>query len=181
MLLYIELHKSLFPAESDAYGVFNRFFEKKHDAVQENIHGVSVYTLNYTEPLFCLICHAFKHFMGSGFGMRQVRDITLFANHYGKEIDWEIVLEQYKEIGADRLVVSIFWIGEKYLTFDSKQACYPEAFRELAVDEEDLLNDMFEGDVLGNKDLSRIHSSNITLNAVTANKKGKNPRGWCLR
>lgn len=182
MLLYIELHKSLFPAESDAYGDFNRFFEGVHDnAIQETIHGVPIYTLNYTEHLFYLICHTFKHFLGSGFGIRQVCDITLFANHYGKEIDWEYLLKQCKEISADKFVATIFRIGEKYLTFNPEKACYPETFRELAVDEDDLLNDMFDGGVLGNSDLSRIHSSNITLNAVTANKKGKESSGMVLK
>lgn len=182
MLLYIELHKSLFPTDSDAYGDFNRFFVGAHErAIQETIQGVPVYTLNYTEHLFYLICHSFKHFMGSGIGIRQVCDITLFANHYGTEIDWNVVVEQCKEIGADKLVATIFQIGEKYLTFNPEQACYPEAFRELAVDEEDLLNDMFDGGVLGNSDLSRIHSSNITLNAVTANKRGEESKGMVLK
>lgn len=182
MLLYIELHKSLFPAESDAYGDFNRFFENVHEnAVQETIHGVPVFTLNYTEHLFYLICHAFKHFLGSGFGIRQVCDITLFANYYGKEIDWELLLQQCKAIAADRFAATLFQIGEQYLTFKPEQACYPKAFRELAVDEEDLLEDMFEGGALGNKDLSRIHSSNITLNAVTANKKGMESKGMVLK
>ena len=182
MMLYIELHKSLFPPESDAYGDFNRFFVGVHEnAIQETIQGVPVYTLNYTEHLFYLICHSYKHFLGSGFGIRQVCDITLFANRYGKEIDWELLMEQCKEISAERFVATVFLIGEKYLTFNSEQARYPEDFRELAVDEMDLLNDMFEGGALGNSNLSRIHSSNITLNAVTANKRGKESRGMVLK
>lgn len=182
MLLYIELHKSLFPTDSDAYGDFNQFFVGAHDrAIQETIQGVPVYTLNYTEHLFYLICHAFKHFMGSGIGIRQVCDITLFANHYGNEIDWDVILDQCKKISAEHLVATIFQIGEKYLTFNPEQACYPESFRELAVNEEELLNDMFEGGVLGNKDLSRIHSSNITLNAVSAGKQGKESKGLVLK
>lgn len=181
-LLYIELHKSLFPPESDAYGDFNRFFKGAHEsAIQETIHGVPIYTLNYTEHLFYLICHAFKHFLGSGFGIRQVCDITLFANRYGKEIDWELLMKQCKEIAADKFVATLFRIGEKYLTLNPKQACYPDAFGELAIDEEDLLKDMLEGGVLGNANLSRIHSSNITLHATAANRKGKESRGMVLK
>lgn len=181
-LLYIELHKNLFPPESDVCGDFNRFFANVHeDAIQETIQGVPVYTLNYTEHLFYLICHAFKHFLGSGFGIRQLCDITLFANQYGREIDWQLLMKQCKEIAAERFVATLFRIGEKYLTFNSMKACYPKEFGELAIDEQDLLNDMFEGGVLGNSNLSRIHSSNITLNAVTANKKGKESRGMVLK
>ena len=181
-LLYIELHKSLFPAASDAYGDFNRFFKNVHDnAIYETIHGVQVHTLNYTEHLFYLICHAFKHFLGSGFGLRQVCDITLFANRYGKEIDWQCLKQQCEEIAADRFVATVFQIGEKYLTFNPEQACYPDDFKVLAVEEEDLLNDMLEGGVLGNVNLSRIHSGNITSNAVVANRKGKETRGMVLK
>ena len=181
-LLYIELHKNLFPPESEAYGEFNHYFVGAHErAIQENIHGISVYTLEYTEHLFYLICHAFKHFLGSGFGIRQVCDITLFANRYGKQIDWELLLKQCEEISADRFVATLFEIGEKYLTFDSMQACYPEKFGKLAVEEEELLKDMLEGGVLGNCNLSRIHSSNITLQATAANKKGRESKGLVLK
>ena len=181
-LLYIELHKTLFVPESDVYGDFNRFFTDAHErALQEMVQEVPVYTLNYTDHLFYLICHAFKHFIGSGFGIRQVCDITLFANQYGKEIDWEVLRKQCEEISADRLVATLFLIGEKYLTFHPEQACYPESFAELAIDEEDLLKDMLEGGVLGNVNLSRIHSSNITLQAMSKNRKGKELRGMLLK
>lgn len=181
-LLYIELHKTLFVPESDAYGDFNRFFTDAHEmALQEMVQGVPVYTLNYTDHLFYLICHAFKHFIGSGFGIRQVCDITLFANQYGKEIDWEVLRKQCEEISAERLVATLFLIGEKYLTFQPEQACYPDSFAELAIDEEDLLKDMLEGGVLGNVNLSRIHSSNITLQAMSKNRKGKELRGMLLK
>lgn len=181
-LLYIELHKTLFVPESDVYGDFNRFFTDAHErALQEMVQGVPVYTLNFTDHLFYLICHAFKHFIGSGFGIRQVCDITLFANQYGKEIDWEGLRKRCEEISADRLVATLFLIGEKYLTFHPEQACYPDSFAELAIDEEDLLQDMLEGGVLGNVNLSRIHSSNITLQAMSKNRKGKELRGMLLK
>lgn len=180
--LYIELHKSLFSPDTDAYGDFNQFFADSHErAIQETIHEVSVYTLNYTEHLFYLICHAFKHFLGSGFGVRQVCDITLFANRYGAEIDWELLLKQCKEISAERFAATVFRIGEKYLTFQTQQACYSEEFLKLALDEVDLLNDMLDGGVLGNVNLSRIHSGNITLHAAAANNKGKDSTGMVLR
>lgn len=180
--LYIELHKSLFVTDSDAYGDFNRFFDKAHErAIQEMVQDVPIYTLKYTDHLFYLICHALKHFMGSGFGVRQVCDITLFANQYGKEIDWELLRKQCEEISAERFVATLFRIGEKHLTFQPEQACYPERFAELAIDEEDLLKDMLTGGVLGNVSLNRIHSSNITLQAMSEHRKGKEPRGMILR
>ena len=48
--LYIELHKHLFPPESDAYGDMNRFLEGVFDrAIPEEIQGNTVYTLGYTD------------------------------------------------------------------------------------------------------------------------------------
>lgn len=181
-LLYVELHKNLFSPKSDVCSGFNRFFVDAHErAVQETIQGVPIYTLNYTDHLLYLICHAMKHFFGCGVGIRQVCDITLFANYYGKEIDWERLLRQCKEISAEKFVATIFRIGEKYLTFNPQQACYPDAFRKLAIDETKLLGDMLEGGVIGDVNLTRIHSSTITLNAMSASKKGKASKGLVLK
>lgn len=92
--LYIELHKHLFPPESDAYGDLNRFFEGIFDrAVAEDIQGNTVYTMDHTDHLFYLICHSFKHYLHSGFGIRQVCDIIMYANEYGTRIDWMRVLQ----------------------------------------------------------------------------------------
>lgn len=74
--LYIELHKSLFPPESEAYGELNRFFEGVNDRLIDfSVPGTVVTTMEYTDNLFYLICHAFKHFLHSGFGIRQVCEI----------------------------------------------------------------------------------------------------------
>ena len=90
---------------------------------------------------FYLICHAFKHFLHSGFGIRQVCDIILFANAYGDAIDWERVLKQCREIQADLFAAALFGIGEKYLTFDPERAHYTESWREIQVDETDEIID----------------------------------------
>lgn len=180
--LYIEMHKSLFPPESDAYGDFNRFFvhafERKTALA---VGGASVYTLEPTDHLFYLICHAFKHFLHCGFGIRQVCDITLFANAYGKEIDWLSVLGRCREIHAEQFTAALFEIGRKYLTFAEEEACYPREWKEILVDEKDLLEDLLAGGVYGASDMSRQHSSNITLNAVSARKKGRKIKGTVLK
>lgn len=180
--LYIELHKNLFPPESDAYGDFNRFFESVFDRAQSvRIQNTPVYTMEYTDHLFYLICHAFKHFLHSGFGIRQVCDITMFANAYGKEIDWIRVLDQCREIHAERFTAALFRIGKKYLTFSAKAACYPAEWKSIKVDETALLEDLLAGGIYGSADLSRQHSSNITLNAVSAQKKGRKAKGFVLK
>ena len=180
--IYIELHKSLFPPESKAYGDLNRFFEGVTERLIEvPVQGSMISTMEYTDHLFYLICHAFKHFLHSGFGVRQVCDIILFANAYGDEIDWARIVKNCREIRAELFAVALFKIGEKYLSFDADKACYPAVWRELDVDESAMLNDLLDSGIYGGANMSRKHSSNITLNAVSAQKQGKKSGNHVLK
>ena len=180
--IYIELHKSLFPPESEAYGDLNRFFEGVTERLIEvPVQGSMISTMEYTDHLFYLICHAFKHFLHSGFGVRQVCDIILFANAYGDEIDWARIVKNCSEIRAELFAAALFKIGEKYLSFDADKACYPAVWRELDVDESAMLNDLLDSGIYGGANMSRKHSSNITLNAVSAQKQGKKSGNHVLK
>ena len=137
--------------------------------------------MGYTDHLFYLICHSFKHFLHSGFGIRQVCDIILFANEYGDAIDWEKVLRQCREIHADLFAAALFAIGEKYLTFDPEKAHYPKVWQEISVDETDMLMDLLDSGIYGNANMSRKHSSNMTLDAVAADKNGKKAGNTVLK
>lgn len=180
--LYIELHKSLFPRDSDIFSDCNRFFDDCFNRPMEvDIQGDPVATLNPTDHMLYLILHAFKHFLYSGFGIRQVCDITLFANAYGSQVDWDYVLTKCKGLRAEKFAASLFVIGRKHLTFSPEKACYPYAWQKIQVDESALLDDLLYGGIYGSSDRSRVHSSNMTLNAVSADKKGKRSKGNILR
>ncbi len=171
--LHIELHKELFAAESKAYGEFNGLFADAFERkIQIEINGVQVYTMCHTEHLLYLIVHAFKHFLHSGFGIRQVCDIAIYANKYGCEIDWDELQEKCRSIHAEVFAAALFDIGEKKLVFDKKRACYPESWEQIGADGDDLLADLIAGGVFGDSSMSRKHSSNMTLQAVTEEKQG---------
>ena len=114
--LYLEMHKSLFPPENEAFGSLNRFFETAADRAIV-IDGIP--TLGYTDHMLYLICHAYKHFIHSGFGLRQVCDMLLFAGEWGSRIDWEYILDRAKQIRAERFAATLFRIGEEYLGFSA--------------------------------------------------------------
>ncbi len=165
-----ELHQSLFPPEHDAYGDLNRFFSGVHEHPVE-MGGIP--TLPPTEHLLYLILHAYKHFLHSGFGIRQVCDLAFCANAWGRELDWLHILDCCCQVRAEKFAAALFAIGEKYLNFLPEGACYPARWREIQVDEGALLEDILCAGVYGNADMSRKHSSNITLQAVAArDKKG---------
>ena len=172
--LHIELHKQLFSPAADAYSDWNLFFHGVHErSIIQFLQGAEVPTLSHTDHLFYLICHAFKHFLHGGFGIRQVCDICLYANAFGSRIDWEQVMRHCRKIHADLFSAALFRIGEKYLTFRPEVACYPEQWRVLAIDERPMLEDLLDAGVFGGSSMSRKHSSNMTLHAVSARKQGK--------
>lgn len=173
-MLHIELHKELFSSESEAYGSLNHLFDEAFDRkIQTEINGVKVYTLCHTDHLLYLILHAFKHFLHSGFGIRQVCDIAIYAEAHGADIDWQYLQEKCMDIHADVFAASLFDIGKKELGFDPEKACYPQCWSEIEADGTDMLEDLIDGGVFGDSSLSRKHSSNITLQAVSEDKKGK--------
>ena len=150
--LYIEVHKSLFPPESEVYGDFNRFFMRSaENPARILVEGTEILTLDYTEHLFYLICHAYKHFLHSGFGMRQVCDIIMYSNMYGEKINWQLLLGWSREIHGEFFAAALFKIGKKYLILDAG--------------------------VYGYEGRERRHSSNLTLNEVSRqwNRERKNP------
>jgi len=172
--LYIELHKTLFARNSDVFNDYNRFFEKALErSVEVEIRGMKVTTLCPTDHFLYLIIHAYKHFLHSGFGIRQVCDISLFANAYGSEIDWDYIHRCCHSIRAHKFAAAILAIGQKYLVFSPEKAGISRIWRDISVDEEPLLQDMLLGGVYGSADLTRVHTSTITINAVAAQKKGQ--------
>ena len=176
--LYIELHKHLFPPESEAYGSFNRFFEDAHlRAVTTEIQGVPFRTLEHTDHFLYLILHAFKHFLHSGFGIRQLCDMVLFANRYGGELDWQRIEVSCRSLRAEKFAAALLRIGEIHLGLDPDKACLPEHWRRMPLDPEPMLEDLLEGGLYGDNSMSRKHSSNITLDAAAAGNQGKKPRG----
>ena len=79
--------------------------------VEVTVQGCAVTTMELTDHLVNLIYHAFKHFLHSGFGIRQVCDIVLFANQYGDSIDGDRAIANCQKIRADYFAMSMFWIG----------------------------------------------------------------------
>jgi hypothetical protein len=180
--LYIELHKTLFARDHDVFSECNALFaDAFRRAVALEIHGQSVYTLCPTDHMLYLIVHALKHFLHSGFGIRQVCDMVLFANHYDSQIDWAYILEKCRELQAEFFAAALLQIGTKYLADPAADAAWLEAWAHIEVDETDLLADLLYGGIYGSSDRSRVHSSNMTLNAAAADKRGKKARGNVLR
>lgn len=179
--LCLEIHKSLFSADSQAYGSLNRFFDGAMDrAVALEILGQPVWSLCPHDHLLYLLCHAFKHFLHGGFGIRQVCDICLYGQKYGAQVEWDRLYAQCRSERMEQFAAGLFAIGEQKLGLGLD---LPQRWRGLTqrVDPAPMLADLLSSGIYGGADLSRKHSSNITLSAVSDQKAGKKGKGSLLR
>ena len=162
--LYIELHRHLFDSSEDAHDELNHFF-----ASLKPVETDSFLAMPPHEHLLYLILHAYKHFVRSGIGLRQFCDIGLWAWEYHDEIDWQSLHDQCASVHAATFAAAAFRIAGDYLGIEFD---LPAPWSE-AVDVELLLHDTLCGGVYGSNDLTRLHSSTVTLNAVKASRTGE--------
>ena len=164
--LYFELHMDLFPQESGAYGHFNQLFEDAFDTCMEtDIQGSKVLTLNPKQHFLYLVCHSLKHFLHSGFGVRQACDLLYFAKKYHDQLDFHEIRNIMKEYHMDSFAMNVLDIGVCYLGFTWEELGLSKP-SDVEIDCTALLDDMLDGGIFGQNDMNRVHSANITLNAA---------------
>lgn len=162
--LYIELHRHLFDSSEDTHDELNHFFANLKPVETDGFLAMPPH-----EHLLYLILHAYKHFVRSGIGLRQFCDIGLWAREYQAEIDWQRLHEQCESVHAATFAEAAFRIAKDYLGIEFD---LPAPWSD-AVDAEPLLHDSLCGGVYGSNDLTRLHSSTVTLNAVKASRTGE--------
>ena len=164
-VVFLEVHRFPFPPDSGAYGEYNRYFTDDFDrAVTETYAGVEIRTLAPTDHLFYLICHALKHFLHGGCGIRQVCDIGLFAQAYAGQIDWEELTERISSIRAKDFTASILTIVKGSLGIDLQGI--PDGLCSSGPNPQARLDDILASGVYGSSTMSRKHSATITLRAA---------------
>ena len=149
--LYIELHRHLFDSAEDSHDELNHFFADLNPVETDGL------------------LHAYKHFVRSGIGLRQFCDIGLWARAYHAEIDWQRLHEQCGSVHAATFAAAAFHIAGDYLGIEFDLPAPWDG----SIDVEPLLHDSLCGGVYGSNDLTRLHSSTVTLNAVKASRTGE--------
>lgn len=162
--LYIELHRHLFDSAEDAHDELNHFFTDINPVEMDDFLAMLPH-----EHLLYLLLHAYKHFVRSGIGLRQFCDIGLWARGYYAEIDWQHLHDQCTSVHAATFAVAAFRIAGDYLGIEFDLPAPWDA----SLDVEPLLHDSLCGGVYGSNDLTRLHSSTVTLNAVKASRTGE--------
>ena len=162
--LYIELHRHLFDSAEDSHDELNHFFADLNPVEIDGLLAMPPH-----EHLLYLLLHAYKHFVRSGIGLRQFCDIGLWARAYHAEIDWQRLHEQCESVHAATFAAAAFHIAGDYLGIEFDLPAPWDG----SIDVEPLLHDTLCGGVYGSNDLTRLHSSTVTLNAVKASRTGE--------
>ena len=163
--LMIEGHWEFFPQDHDVLNSLNtlseEFWNRSRIIVLDR---GSIRTLEPTDHMSFLLLHAFKHFISSGFGIRQICDIIQWSKAY--EIDWPRVHGILKSVHGEYFAGALFGIGEQYFGM-----AFPTGWER--TDHTLLLNDALSAGIYGSNTMSRKHSSTITLGAVESGFRGK--------
>ena len=162
--LHIELHTALMPGRQAAERQLNRYFSEQLDCtiavpVQEGI----VQTLPPTAHFLFLVCHAVKHFIAGGVGIRTISDILTFTERYDAQIDKDAVYSGLENAKGRIFFDQLLAIGQEYLGFDLPGSGW--AFS-APPDPAEMLEDILDAGIYGQSSMSRRHSGALVLCAA---------------
>lgn len=172
--LHLELHTTLFGEKSATNRKMGKIFTnvfKNSDIV--NINNVEVHTFSINEHFLYVICHAIKHFVSAGTGIRQICDIVMYINKYEENIDWGYIWKEITNLGYDTLLVNMLQISIDYLGLDENKVTYAKNKNSYYVNTEALIEDIMEGGVYGASTQARLNSANMSLDALDGESKSK--------
>ena len=172
--LYIELHKHLFGPEDSAYGQLAALFDHSRERIASYTveGGRQVSSLCPHDHGLYLLLHAYKHFLYSGFGIRQVCDIGMWLARYAGSIDWQRLYDQCSQTRTLIFSAAVMRIAQEYLGIRLE---LPSNWAAIETDCLPMLKDLLAAGVYGTADLSRQHSAVMTLGAVEAQRGNKRP------
>ena len=165
--LVVEANTALFSVGGKPGEVLERLFKNSFEnTATVNIGNTEILTLSPQMNILYLVCHAFKHFIHSGFGIRQVCDIAVFLEKYKNEIDLDALKKSLSELSAANFFEALVNISAKELGFENLWSLC----KVKTSDETDLIEDILRAGVYGRGETSRAHSASITLSAAENQK-----------
>jgi hypothetical protein len=170
--LILEVHLDLFDPAIGLYKAMNDKFAKAFEnSIEMNVCGISICTLSYSDHLLFLVLHCAKHFVGMGFGIRQVCDLVLFCNTYGNEVDYPRVWQQVSELGYQTFFLNLLAIGREYLGLSDQTVWYPPTAELTDIHSDALLEDIMKAGIFGKSTEERTKTCSLTLQAVIADRE----------
>lgn len=169
--LYFEVHTALFDPESKVFGPLNSYFQKAiGEPAEFHICEKKIFSLDCTGHFLYLILHSYKHFLYSGFGVRQVCDMVRMAQEWKERIDWQFISASLNKLRLEAFFRIVLGVAAGYLeasglaeelsaktgiSFETSEGYY-----------EEVAEDILKGGIYGSSSTGRLHSAHITLAAM---------------
>lgn len=165
--LFIELHRDLF--EGEELSELQNFFTFDSLSTEEysTPYGKSVLSLSPHDHFLYLLLHAYKHFIHSGFGIRQICDIGLWAQRYHDRIEWTKLSKECDTINIRKFTAAVLGVARYDLQIEFD---IPPEFEAAPDYGQPILKDVLCGGIYGSANTNRQHSATLTLNAVKSAK-----------
>ena len=174
--LYLELHRRMFPKGEKTLARFQDEAVFPRNGVEATFdhsdirfygeEGKGFYSLAPLPYLKYLINHAYKHFIGGGFGLRQLADICLWRRRYADEIDDRALYQRCAGTGILTFASAVFAIGEEDLGIKGPSS--PE-WRDVRADRQMLLEDILNDSLYGRRD-DFIHQTSGMMDEIAAGR-----------
>lgn len=162
--LHVELHTELFSSQRPADRLLNECFSRQLDrTIAVAAAGGELRTLDPTYHFLFLVCHALKHFISGGFGIRTLCDIVTFGERYEGEIDRETVYSWLEKANSRVFFDQLLSIGQDFLEFDLSKSRWVLSGQ---ADAAEMLEDIMDAGIYGQTSMSRRHSGALVLRAA---------------
>lgn len=172
---HFEIHVNPIGKENELSALMDSYFHDAFaDSIYEEIKGVQIRSMSYTNHFLFLIFHAYRHFIGSGFGVRQVIDILLYEQAYEDKIDWLYIKSALKKTNSQSFFADLASIGNKYFGFNlavHEKECCPD----------ELLFDLMGNGVFGNDTNAKIMAGTMTSMAVKNSEESNMKNGSVIK
>ena len=146
--LYVEVHLNVIGKENQMQRHLNsRFYDSLDQTEEIMFEGHRFFVLEPTTQMIQLMSHFYKHFYGSGVGVRQMIDLILGTQKLSGRIDWKQFEKFLEESHMRKLFAAILNAGTDYLHLDLSMV--PKGFVNKSVRPEILMEDMFTGGIYG--------------------------------
>ena len=145
---HLEVHWSLVNASCQGG---SESFEKE---LWQQLHEISIsnqtfLTLSDEDFLIHLLVHAAGHMRLSGFGIRQLCDITLWIEHH-PDLDWSLVEKQLETLKLTRFSLYLFLICHRLLGLELREEWESKVIEETFIN--DFMAVIFENGVHGKRE-----------------------------
>lgn len=165
---YTSADKSLYIELSSRFGECDDFYAEKADAflmqwLDNPVYSDMFATIPYNEHLYYLFYHAFKHFIGSGFGVRQIADIYMYIKYHNDRLDYAEVAKMLEMTGIKTFADNVMQFISEVFEFNCQLT---DTINEKYICLDDFMTDVIDAGVFGKSTEDRLHSATVVQNAV---------------